>query len=173
MDKSVAGGLLLLILSPIAWSAGSLFSKKKSNSAPARLNTAWQMIIAGIAFIPASMANREFSSFHLGQVPLQSWLAIAYLIVFGSIGAFSAYIWLLKVRPATLVSTHSYVNPVVAACLGVWFAHETISGMQIAGLLIILISVLLVNLSKYGFFKIKRIGWRKPVLPSMERCSQA
>jgi len=60
---------------------------------------------------------------------------------------------LLSVRPATQVSTHAYVNPVIAVLLGVLFAHENISGLQIAGLVVILCSVLLVNLTKYSFKK--------------------
>lgn len=158
ISKSLSGaisqeqltGLILLLAGPIAWSAGSLVSKKRGSDAPARVNTSWQMIISGLAFIPASLFTHELGAFHLASVPLQSWLAIAYLIFFGSIAAFSAYVWLLKVRPATEVSTHSYVNPVIAVLLGVLFAHENISALQIFGLVVILISVLLVNLSKYG-----------------------
>jgi drug/metabolite transporter (DMT)-like permease len=80
-------------------------------------------------------------------------MAVVYLIFFGSIAAFSAYVWLLQVRPATQVSTHSYVNPVIAVLLGVFFAAEVISWMQVLGLVIILLSVLLVNLSKYSLSK--------------------
>jgi drug/metabolite transporter (DMT)-like permease len=157
VSKALAGthnaatfwGVGLLVLGPVAWSAGSLYSKRKANSGPARLNTAWQMIIAGIAFIPAGMVHHELSGFSLAQVPASSWMAIVYLIIFGSIGAFSAYIWLLQVRPATQVSTHSYVNPVIAVLLGVLFAGEHISLLQIIGLVIILVSVLLINLAKY------------------------
>ncbi len=143
-------GLLLLILSPIAWSAGSLYSKRNAVNAPARLNTAWQMIIAGLAFIPASAVHNEFSTFHFSQVPAHAWFALGYLILFGSIAAFSAYVWLLGVKPATQVSTHAYVNPVIAVLLGMGFNNEHISLLQIFGLVVILVSVLLVNLSKYG-----------------------
>ena len=162
MDHAKIIGLLIVVTGPIAWCAGGLWSKKHPGTAPARLNTGWQMLIAGVAFIPASLAHHEFRSFRLSQVPLDSWLAIAYLIVFGSIAAFSAYIWLLQVRTATQVSIHSYVNPVVAVMLGVWFAHESISGYQISGLLIILFSVLLVSLPKYGKFHFRKIVWGRP-----------
>ncbi|MDP9079413.1 MAG: EamA family transporter [Bacteroidota bacterium] len=142
-------GIVLLVAGPIAWSAGSLYSKKKSSSGPARLNTAWQMTIAGLAFLPAAAINKEFSSFNIYQVPVSAWIALVYLIIFGSIAAFGAYVWLLQVRPATQVSTHSYVNPVIAVLLGVLFAGEHISGLQIIGLAVILFSVLLINLDKY------------------------
>jgi drug/metabolite transporter (DMT)-like permease len=148
-NPSMLFGVGLLLLGTVAWSAGSLFSKRKGSSSPARLNTAWQMIIAGLAFVPAAFAHHEVGSFNIQQVPAQAWMALAYLIIFGSIGAFSAYIWLLQVRPVTQVSTHSYVNPVIALLLGMLFAGEHISALQIGGLAIILFSVLLINLDKY------------------------
>jgi drug/metabolite transporter (DMT)-like permease len=67
----------------------------------------------------------------------------------GSLAGFSAYVWLLQVRPATQVSTYAYVNPVVAVLLGVLFANEHMTLMQIIGLAVILLSVLLINLAKY------------------------
>jgi drug/metabolite transporter (DMT)-like permease len=156
IDHQRLFGFLMMIAGPIAWSAGSLYLKKNSGTAPARLTTAWQMIIAGLAYLPAAALHHEFSSFHAGDVPLKAWLAMGYLIVFGSIAAFSAYIWLLKVRTATQVSMFAYVNPVIAVLLGVLFAAERISGFQVFGLLVILSSVLLVNLSKYGFPDLKK-----------------
>ncbi|HEY8929281.1 MAG TPA: EamA family transporter [Mucilaginibacter sp.] len=141
--------LILLLLGPIAWCAGSLYSKNKNSNSPARVNTAWQMLIGGMAFIPASFARHEFTGFSFQQVPAQAWMAMIYLVIFGSIAAYSAYIWLLQVRPATQVSTHSYVNPVIAVLLGVMFAAEHISALQMGGLVIILLSVLLINLDKY------------------------
>ncbi|HZY37181.1 MAG TPA: EamA family transporter [Mucilaginibacter sp.] len=159
LSKSISGGmgatqltgLVLLLLSPVAWCSGSLFSKKHGGSGPARVNTAWQMVIAGLAFVIASFFGGEYHGFRLEQVPAQAWLALGYLIVFGSIGAFSAYVWLLSVKTATQVSTHSYVNPVIAVLLGVLFAHEHISTLQLFGLFVILFSLLLVNLKKYAF----------------------
>src|SRR5215203_312605 len=72
-----------------------------------------------------------------------------YLILFGSIAAYTAYIWLLQVRSSSQVSTYAYVNPVIAVLLGVFFAAEKISLLQILGLIIILTSVLLINLARY------------------------
>lgn len=157
LSQAFAGGqnsptvltLVLLALGPIAWCAGSLYSKNKSSETPARVNTAWQMLIGGMAFLPASLARHELNSFNIHNVSHQVWGAMAYLVIFGSIAAYSAYIWLLKVRPATQVSTHSYVNPVIAVLLGVMFAGEQITSLQIGGLAIILFSVALINLDKY------------------------
>ena len=75
-------------------------------------------------------------------------------MVFGSIAAFSAYVWLLQVRSATQVGTYAYVNPVIAVLLGVIFAGEHVSLLQVVGLVVILGSVLLINLSKYRKVKV-------------------
>lgn len=147
-------GLSLLVINPMFWAGGSLYSKRKAAATPASVNTGWQMIVAGLAFIPSGFLSNEYAAFHFSAVPLQAWLALAYLIFFGSIAAFSAYVWLLQVRPATQVSTHSYVNPVVAVLLGVLFAGEVITWLQISGLGIILLSVLLLNLKKYAWRKL-------------------
>ena len=141
--------ILLLIGGAIAWSSGSLYAKHNPSEGGSTVNVAWQMIIAGLVFLPASLLNREFERVHWAQVSGQAWLALGYLVVFGSIIAYSAYVWLLQVRPATQVSTYAYVNPVIAVILGVLFANELISWIQIAGLVVILGSVLLINLPKY------------------------
>ena len=107
------------------------------------------MLIAGLAFVPASLASGELQKFSFDSISASAWWSVAYLMIFGSILAFSAYVWLLQVRPATQVSTYAYVNPVVAVLLAVFFGNEVISGIQISGLVIILVSVLLINLSKY------------------------
>src|SRR5438309_9424935 len=107
------------------------------------------MLAAGVAFIPASLMSGEWAHFHWLEVPLSSWLSVFYLVTMGSLAGYSAFVWLLQVRSATQVSTHAYVNPVVAVLLGVFFANEKMSSMQLLGLAIILISVLLINLAKY------------------------
>jgi len=139
----------VLIIGSIAWAGGSLYSKYYSTGSFQSVNTAWQMLAAGIAFIPVSYASGEWSHFHWQQVTNDSLLALLYLISMGSLAGYSAYVWLLQVRPATQVSTHAYVNPVVAVLLGVFLAGEKMTVLQVAGLAVILTSVLLVNLAKY------------------------
>jgi drug/metabolite transporter (DMT)-like permease len=139
----------VLVLGSISWAAGSLYSKYRSAPISNSVNAGWQMMLAGLTFIPASLFSGEWRAFHAGQVPLSSWLAIAYLVTLGSLAGYSAFVWLLQVRPATQVSTHAYVNPVVAVLLGVWFAGERMTPLQMLGLAIILCSVLMINLAKY------------------------
>jgi drug/metabolite transporter (DMT)-like permease len=141
--------MILLVFGSIAWSVGSLYSKKHPPTVSASANTGWQMLTAGIAYIPVIFLHGDYQNFQWHDIHTSGWLAVAYLIVFGSLAGFSAYVWLLQVRPATQVSTYAYVNPVIAVFLGVIFAGESISLIQIAGLATILGSVLLINLAKY------------------------
>jgi drug/metabolite transporter (DMT)-like permease len=142
--------LVVLVLGSISWASGSLYSKYKSVSGSSNaVNAGWQMFAAGVAFIPASLISGEWAQFHPAEVPMSSWMGIVYLVTMGSLVGYSAFVWLLQVRPATQVSTHAYVNPVVAVILGVFFAGEKMSPLQLTGLAVILISVLLINLSKY------------------------
>lgn len=142
-------GMLLLLFGTLGWASGSLYSKHYNTKGSVSVNTAWQMLAAGMFFLPSSFLNNEVEKVNWSAIPLHSWYALAYLIVFGSIAAFSAYVWLLQVRPATQVGTYAYVNPVIAVLLGVTFAGEHVTFIQVVGLVVILSSVLLINLSKY------------------------
>ncbi len=142
-----AMGLMLVAI--VAWPAGSLFAKYHPASIPPVVNTSWQMMTGGLCFLLASAYRGEWSGMVWSTVPLAAWGALAYLMVFGSIIGFSAYVWLLQVRPAAQVSTYAYVNPVVAVLLGVFLGQEHITARQIAGLVVILGGVLLINITKY------------------------
>jgi drug/metabolite transporter (DMT)-like permease len=141
--------LAVLVVAAISWTAGSLYSKYKAAGNSNSVNAGWQMMAAGIVFILCSLLAGEWGHFRPQEVPLSSWMSIGYLVTFGSLIGYSAYTWLLQVRPATQVSTHAYVNPVVAVLLGVIFAGEQLSWLQVVGLMVILASVLLINLAKY------------------------
>ncbi len=143
-------GMVLLVFGPVAWAGGSLYSKyHPTTGSSVSVNTGWQMLMASVAFLPGSLIKSEFKTLDWASIPLDAWLSVIYLILFGSIAAFSAYVWLLKVRPATQVSTYAYVNPVVAVLLSLTFTNEVIGLTQVIGLVIILGSVLLINLPKY------------------------
>jgi len=160
---AAAGGmatvaLLVLLIGSISWAAGSLYSKYRSAPVSNSVNAGWQMLLAGLVFLPASLISGEWQGFQFREVPVSSWMAIAYLVTMGSLVGYSAFVWLLQVRPATQVSTHAYVNPVVAVLLGVLFAGESMTRLQLAGLGVILAGVLLINLAKYR----KRTDVAKP-----------
>jgi drug/metabolite transporter (DMT)-like permease len=159
-DKGISSNLLemlMLVVGSMAWTAGSIYSKYKGSGGSGPVNAAWQMLVAGILFIPASFISGEVQHVHWGAITTNAWMGMGYLVLFGSIAAFSAYVWLLQVRPTAQVSTYAYVNPVVAVLLGIFFAHENISLLQIVGLGVILGSVLLINLAKYHSSK-KRLA---------------
>jgi len=141
--------LFAVILSSMSWVVGSLYVKYHKTQAPAMVNTIWQLFFSGIYFFAGAGITGEFRHFSISAVSWEAWFALGYLIVFGSIIAYSCFVWLMEVRSPAQVSTYAYVNPVVAVLLGVFLASEHINALQIAGLLVILVSVLLINLNKY------------------------
>ena len=141
--------LCVLTIGSIAWAGGSLYGKYKPTSFSGALNSGWQMMGAGLAYTITGIIRNDWIAVQWQQVPASAWAAIIYLVIMGSLVGYSSFVWLLKVRPAMQVSTHAYVNPVVAVLLGVFFANETITLKQITGLAVILSGVLLVNLAKY------------------------
>ena len=144
-------GILLLIGGCISWALGTLYAKYRSSTAEdvnGFAGSAWQMLTASLMFWLCAGLFDDFSFADLSRVPLRSWLSLAYLVTFGSLLAYSAYVWLLKVRPATEVATHAYVNPVVAVALGAGLGGEEVTLVQLAGLAVILASVMLVNKKK-------------------------
>jgi len=144
-------GVLLLIFGCISWALGTLYAKYRSSGEEevnAFAGSAWQMIFASILFWICTIVNGDLVKTDLNAVPDTSWYSLVYLIVFGSILAYSAYVWLLKVRPATEVATHAYVNPFVAVFLGMTLGKENVTWIQLVGLVIILLSVMLVNYKK-------------------------
>lgn len=141
-------GVLLLIGGCISWACGTLYSKyhiRDNGDEGGLALSAWQMLGAGIVFALCAGLSGDFSRLQLSAVSSVSWLSLSYLIIFGSMMAYTAYIWLLRVRPATEVATHAYVNPVVAVVIGAGLGHENVTLIQLSGLAVILISVMMVN----------------------------
>jgi drug/metabolite transporter (DMT)-like permease len=141
--------LLAIILSSMSWVIGSLYVKYKKTNAPATVNTSWQMFFAGLYFFAGAGLTGEYHHFQFAGVSAEAWASISYLVIFGSILGYSCFVWLMQVRSPAQVSTYAYVNPVVAVLLGVFLASEHIGWLQVAGLFVILLSVLLINLNKY------------------------
>lgn len=141
-------GIMILIGGCISWALGTLYTKYRTSeteSPHAFAGAAWQMIFASVMFWGCAIVSGDYARFNLETVHLSTWLALAYLILFGSLLAYTAYVWLLKVRPAAEVATHAYVNPVVALLIGTSLGHEHVTLLQLVGLAIILFSLLLVE----------------------------
>jgi drug/metabolite transporter (DMT)-like permease len=148
-NKSQLTGFIVLLIGSMLWSIGSLYSKYNVSNGSTTIKASIQMMAAGIAGFITSLIAGEEHHFVLEQVTMRSINAMLYLIFFGSLIGYIAYIWLLSVRSAAIVGTYAYVNPVVAMFLGWLLVGETISGIQVLALIVILSGVLLVNLSKY------------------------
>ena len=120
-------GLLAVLLGSLAWSAGVVISPKVKLPSDALGRTALPTICGAVMLLAAAGITGEFQSVHWTSISLKSILGLAYLIVFGSIVAFTAYTWLLQRCPPALVATHTYANPVVAVLLGWLFASEPLT----------------------------------------------
>jgi len=140
--------LLVLMGGIVSWSIGTLFSKYKPMQGSTTMKVAVQSITAGLFFIPTGFISGEHEGFSISDVSTNSLLALFYLTFFGSILAYLAYMWLLSVKPASLVGTYAYVNPVVAVFLGWLIAAEQISMQQAIGLGVIILGLIIVNMSK-------------------------
>jgi drug/metabolite transporter (DMT)-like permease len=139
-------GALICLGAAFAWAAGSLYTREADLPARPLVGAGMQMLAGGVLLTIAGIATGELGQVDLGAVSLRSSLALAYLVVFGSILAFSCYIWLLKAAPTSLVSTYAYVNPVVAVALGAVFLSEPITARTIvAGLAIVAAVALIVT----------------------------
>ena len=135
---------IALLLAPICWALGSAWSRYISLP-PGMMSSATQMLVAGGFLILLSLGLRERSA-NLAVVP--SLWAVAFLVIFGSLIAFSAYGYLLRhVRPA-LATSYAYVNPMVAVGLGVLLVGEHLSPIEILAILVILSGVVLVSLGQ-------------------------
>lgn len=139
----------LLMLAPASWAIGSLFAKYYPGKASVSLTTAWQMLGAGFCFLLLFLGDGSMQQIDYQEISLKAWLALLYLVIFGSIAGYSAYVWLLQVEPTSRASTYAYVNPIVAVLMGMLFAGETVGLNQWLGLAVILGSVLLINKQKY------------------------
>ncbi|HEX9892631.1 MAG TPA: EamA family transporter, partial [Gemmatimonadales bacterium] len=117
----------LLLVGAMAWSAGSLWSRHSKVTGSAMVLVALQMLVAGILFSGLSFATGELGRLAPARVTLESVLALGYLILFGSIIAFTAYVWLMRVASPAAVSTYAYVNPVVALTIGTAIGGELLT----------------------------------------------
>lgn len=137
-------GAGILVLASFSWACGSLYSKHGSLPSSPMLGMAMQSLCGGIALWIAGFVTGETARFQLSTISLRSWMAVAYLAVFGSAMGFTAYIYILKKSTAARVGTYALVNPVVALLLGWLFAGEAFTLRTFVATLIILTAVLLV-----------------------------
>jgi drug/metabolite transporter (DMT)-like permease len=138
-------GAVALIVASISWSLGSVLSRRLSLPSSKVLSSGVQMLAGGACLALTSAALGEFRSFHPWNVSRGAWLALLYLIVAGSIIAFTAYVWLIHHESPTKVGTYAYVNPVVAVLVGYFLGGETLGLRTIIGTLFVLTSVVVIT----------------------------
>ncbi|MGH3381131.1 MAG: EamA family transporter [Actinoallomurus sp.] len=135
-------GVAIILVAALSWSVGSFLSSRLPMPENPFAASVYEMAAGGVALLALGFARGE--RLHLDQVSRTSWIALAYLVVFGSLAAFTSYVWLLGNAPISLVGTYAYVNPAVAVLLGVAFAGEHATWTILAGGLIIILGVGLV-----------------------------
>jgi drug/metabolite transporter (DMT)-like permease len=138
------GFAALAVLAALSWAIGSLLVTLRPVPADPLTLTTVEMAAGGLVLLVGAAARGEFARFAPGEAPASAWFALSYLVVFGSLIAFTAYVWLLGNAPVSIVSTYAYVNPAVAVLLGALIAGERLTGSALAGGLVILAAVALV-----------------------------
>ena len=153
VDPTTGGGVdprgaTILVLAALSWAAGSLLARGGGLPSNLLVAASMQMLVGGVALAAFGIAIGEVGDVHPSQISLRSVGGLAFLIVFGSIVAFSAYGWLLRVARTSLVATYAYVNPVVAVWLGWAFLDENVSARTLLAGAVIVASVALIVSSR-------------------------
>lgn len=139
---------IVLILGSLAWAAGSVYSRYGEHPESSALTTGMQMVAGGGVLVVTGLATGEGARLSLADVSTASWIGWLYLVTFGSLVGFTAYVYLLNAVSPAKASTYAYVNPVVAVILGWVIAHEPVTRSMIVGAAIILGAVAMITLSQ-------------------------
>ena len=142
-NKSFVFGVILAVISTLSWSFGTVYSSKQKPPIDILFNVGLQMLIAGIVVLTVCAITGKYVN--LAGIGQSSWLALSYLIVFGSLLAYSAYVFVIGKLPPTQVSMYAYINPIVAVILGWLLLSEKMNVNMIIGTIITLSGVYLVN----------------------------
>ena len=138
-------GTLAVLVGALSWSLGIIYSRKSHLSGSPLLLSALSLLSGAVMLLVAGTVFGEYRGFSLYQVTTRSWLALGYLIVFGSVITFTAYNWLLEHYSPTLVATHTYVNPIVAVLLGWAYAGESVTLQVALAAAMVVLAVVLVD----------------------------
>lgn len=142
------GGAIALLVSCCGWSVGTIVTRRLTLPASKPMSAAAQMFSGGVQLLLLSAIAGEFKRFHAPSVSPIAWFSLVYLIVAGSIIAFTAYVWLLYYESPTKVGTYAYVNPIVAVILGAMLGGESVGRRTVVGAACILISVFAITTAK-------------------------
>jgi drug/metabolite transporter (DMT)-like permease len=140
-------GIIMLLFASLFWSLGSIYSRHAQQPASSLLTTAMEMLAGAGGLYLVGTFTGEWRQFVPAQITIRSWLSVLYLILFGSMTGFTAYAWLLRNAPVSLIATYAYVNPLMAILLGSLLAGEALTTHVVISALIIIGSVVLVTLA--------------------------
>jgi drug/metabolite transporter (DMT)-like permease len=135
----------ILLIGTLSWAAGSVYSRHHKVGGSTTQLAALQMLVAGVLFAAVAALRGELAQVDLATVTARSWLAVGYLAAFGSIVAYSAYIWLTRATTAARLGTYAYVNPIVALVLGAAFAGETVTPRVMIAAALVLAAVVAIT----------------------------
>ena len=138
-------GAAALIVAAISWSVASALTRRLPLPSSKVMSSGTQMLAGGVLLALTAAALGEFRNFHPWAVSRSAWLALVYLIVAGSIVAFTAYVWLIHHESPTKVGTYAYVNPLVAVLIGYLLGGETLDLRTILGTVFVLLSVVAIT----------------------------
>jgi drug/metabolite transporter (DMT)-like permease len=127
------GPLLLVCLSSVLWSIGTVLATRRPMPTDPFVTTVVQMAVGGTALVAFGSLGGEWGRLDVGAAEASAWIAFAYLVVVGSVAGYSAYVWLLARAPLSLVTTYAYVNPGVAVLLGALFLSEPLTVNVLVG----------------------------------------
>jgi drug/metabolite transporter (DMT)-like permease len=134
-------GFFLVLFASFSWALGSFISPRLKLPPHALLSTAIQMFCGGLVLSAAALVSSEPSDLNVGAISTDSWLAFGYLVLVGSLVAYSAYSWLLQNAPISRVATYAYVNPTIAIFLGWLVLDERVTALTLLGAAIVIGSV--------------------------------
>jgi drug/metabolite transporter (DMT)-like permease len=137
-------GVLVLVLAAVFWALGSFYAAKTPLPRDVFAATAWQMLFGGLGTLVIAFVAGEGGDVHPSRFSTDSILAFAYLVLIGSLVAYTAYTWLLRNAPISKVATYAYVNPVIAIVLGMLILDEEVTLTMIVGAAAIVLSVAMV-----------------------------
>lgn len=126
-ERGMALGSIMILVGAFSWSVGIIYSRRSHLSGSPLLLSALSLLAGAVMLLATGTLVGELHGFAFSEVSRRSWLGLGYLIVFGSVIAFTAYNWLLEHYSPTLVATHTYVNPIVAVLLGWAFGGEVLT----------------------------------------------
>ena len=143
-----SAGAIALLVASVNWSIASVLTRKLPLPSSKPMSAGAQMFVGGVLLAITAGFLGEYRGFRVEAVSRGAWFALAYLIVAGSIVAFTAYIWLIHHESPTKVGTYAYVNPVVAVAVGYFIGGESVGPRTLLGTLLVLVSVVVITTAR-------------------------